>query len=329
MADTLYVQVEVGFPHSKLVDRARVKLNVSTNEAIGLFVRLWLAVLERHTGGSLVDRSDSWIEESAGWRGAEGAFAKLVREHHLDPDQRIRDWQEKYGALEAKRLRQRDKKRAQRHPVPGTGMGTVPGTEGGPLITSTTAVAVSSSVPANPKTELVGREERQVDPEKIVQFGEFAEDVAAVLRGSRSPRAVLATLDMQVQEGTPPLVVGRAIRDMAANGEQFNAARFRGFLRSLSRDPEQAAAPGASGGAEAALERALAWVRERGGWRHTKGEEYKAALPLRVRKAISACGGVSAFEEADPVTHRSLAKRFCVVYATLPLEQMGDTHASA
>ncbi len=112
MAD-LYVQVEAGFARSKLVDRTR-GLGVTTNEAIGLYVRLWLAVLLTQSGGQVGERSDAWIEEEAGWRGEPGAFAALVRRHHLDDDGRIRDWEEKYGKLETRRAEQRRFKRDQR-----------------------------------------------------------------------------------------------------------------------------------------------------------------------------------------------------------------------
>lgn len=315
MADALYVQVEVGFPHSKLVDRARVKLNVSTNEAIGLFVRLWLAVLERHTGGSLVDRSDSWIEESAGWRGAEGAFAKLVREHHLDPDQRIRDWQEKYGALEAKRLRQREKKRAQRHPVPGTGVGTVPGTEGGPLITSSSSSAVSSTQEANPEKDSTrGEGERVVDIEIVAgRYGEYAPDVAALLRSAPSPWAVekvLRQMDMQASAEE----VGQAVLELLANGKEFNTALLRGYLRSVRAGIQKAATGEPPKDAEEVLRTTLAWSANRGGFRIISADVY-ATLPPRVRRALSAAGGLKAYEAGNDFARRQFAKDFCAEFS--------------
>ena len=109
-----WVQVETGLPTSKLIDKARDQLGLDTDQAIGKFVRLWLAVMTLGNGGSLADRSNGWIEEAVGWRGSAGVFAEFVRREHVDETGRIRDWLDKYGRLEYTRDQARRIKRDQR-----------------------------------------------------------------------------------------------------------------------------------------------------------------------------------------------------------------------
>src|SRR3954470_19859252 len=95
-----FVQIETGLPSSKLIDRTRDALSIGRALAVGLYVNLWIAAMQLRTRGLIGDRSDRWIEEAAGWDGGPGAFAKRVREIHLDRDGVIRDWLIKYGKLD-------------------------------------------------------------------------------------------------------------------------------------------------------------------------------------------------------------------------------------
>jgi hypothetical protein len=113
MAD-LWIQVEVGLPSSKLVTRARMQLGLDTNQAIGILVRLWLAVMEEGCQGHIGERDDEWIEDAVRWKGEPGAFAAFVRQYHIDENGVVLEWLEKYGALELLRAEAARIKRAQR-----------------------------------------------------------------------------------------------------------------------------------------------------------------------------------------------------------------------
>jgi hypothetical protein len=278
MAD-YYAQVEAGFPRSKLVDRARTALGLDTDQAIGKFVRLWLAVIEAGPGGSLADRSDAWIEEAVAWRGEPGAFAKFVRDVHLDEHGVIRDWEDKYGVLDKLRRQARDRKAAQRErerserngtvtPLsrgherdqgrdgPGDGHAAVlpPVTESSLLSPSSSSLVVTQEQKPVPTQEPVRRDAPPADP--LIDTLErarldpalFAPDdwvhVSGLLRASRNAFAVACTMrgHLEGEEGPiyTPKVIGRAAREFGAAGKEFNARYFAGFLR----DAEKAMAGG-------------------------------------------------------------------------------------
>jgi hypothetical protein len=108
--------------HAILIDkpviaRAVDALIVSEHTAVGLLVTFWGAVARNVVGGSLVGVTDSQIENWARWRGKRGRFAAFIREHHLDADGRVREWEEYAGALEARRATERTRLRNKRHGV--------------------------------------------------------------------------------------------------------------------------------------------------------------------------------------------------------------------
>lgn len=300
-----YVQVEVGFPRSKLVDRARTVLDVCRPRAIGHLTLLWLAVMETGCSGRLDDRSDLWIEDAAEWRGEPGKFARFVREHHLT-DGVITDWTAKYATVDEARQRNTTRMRrtrtAHRARTDDAQSAHVRDT---PLLLST----LSSSNGANQTEMLVGRETPGSD-----EFGPDTEFVVGLLRSSEKPHAVLATLRMMVQEGTPAALIGQCVREVASNGERFNVQRFRGYVRSKSAPPENTPATLAPYGADLALRSVLDWAKARGGYRQITATDYREYVTPEVRQALGACGGLKAFEVADEIGLRMLTKKFHAEY---------------
>lgn len=250
----LYVQVEVGLPTSKLVDRAVEMLGISSDVAIAKLVRLWLRTMEVGCHGQIGERSDRWIEEAVLWTGEPGAFAAFVRLHHLDSTGVIRDWIDKYGAVEAGRERARNKKRKQRaktreEDVPGTGEGQ----SGGPkrdvpvtLLQSPISQSQESLSTGHIQSEGTSDDlaTRRADAMQALtlflsrhDFGRWREAVEGYIRSTRKPMNVLAHLDLWLTgemgyKKRTPEEVGFAVNQYAASGEsEFKAALFDGFVR--------------------------------------------------------------------------------------------------
>lgn len=123
------------FVHANIADlkvtaRCMTSCRVSVLVAVGLLTLLWGQAAQHATDGNLAAESDDQIELWARWHGKKGLFAKFIREHHLDPDGRPREWEEWAGKLAVQRRKERDKKRHQRVNVPGTSRGQV-GDKGG------------------------------------------------------------------------------------------------------------------------------------------------------------------------------------------------------
>lgn len=100
--------------HGDLIDRPVVtRLSLATgigdHEAVGVLVTFWSGVSKHATNGYVADQSDVQLEKWAKWKRKRGAFAKWVREHHLDDDGRVREWDEYAGKLEV--IRERDRQR--------------------------------------------------------------------------------------------------------------------------------------------------------------------------------------------------------------------------
>ena len=308
-----FVQVETGLPRSRLVDRARTVLALSRACAVGHLTLLWLAVMETGCSGRLDDRSDLWIEDAAGWTGEPGAFARFIREHHLT-DGVITDWKEKYALVDEARERNKQRMRRTRK---SHGADTVRAQNRNvsdtPLSSPSLAVVVEG---ANPTEMLVGRD-GPADPldrfgDRLAKFGEFEDEVRRLLRASADAETLLRALEGHVaKEEYTHAQVGQAVRDVLANGERFNSKRFRVFLQSI-KQPRASAVAGVIAPADALadLRRALDWSKSVGGYRRITAEAYAKAVPLPIRKALGACGGIKAFEEADAIGLRALEKRF-------------------
>lgn len=258
MTTDRFVQVEVGLPRSRLVDRLRDDLGITRVEAVGHLVLLWSAALTLRTRGQIGDRSDRWIEEEAGWTGQreQGAFARAIREHHLDEHGVIRDFDEKYGKLDVDREKAADLKRRQRakskdtdvtvevvSDVRSTGTSSALSTgqtDDSPVIPSISlSVSQSVDLKENQDQKPVGRENgehhralREVEE----RFGEFAQWPVGLVRAAGNPAATAATilshLDGMHGPVYAPEVIALAAREYAASDEPtFKPRLFAGFVR--------------------------------------------------------------------------------------------------
>lgn len=250
----LYVQVEVGFPRSKLVDKARQQLGLTTDVAIAKFVRLWLAVMATNCHGQIGERSDSWIEEEVGWTGPVGAFAAFVRLHHLDSTGIIYEWPDKYGAVETGRTKARTKKRNQRAKLrlvssgqtegPNEGLTEGPYRDVPETLLQSPISGLKMLATGNTKSEddelATRRAEAMVSLSLFMarhDFGRFRDQVEGFIRATQKPVNVMAHLElwltgeMGYKQKTGEQV-GFAVNQYAASGERdFKAAFFDGFVR--------------------------------------------------------------------------------------------------
>jgi hypothetical protein len=108
-----WIRVETQVARSRLVDVLRTFLGLSKIEAVGAVVCLWCECTNAANGGYIGELSDAWIEDAAGWTGAPGKLAAVIRERHLS-DGRIKDWDEYQGVLETRRATDAARKRAER-----------------------------------------------------------------------------------------------------------------------------------------------------------------------------------------------------------------------
>lgn len=209
-----YVQVEVGLATSKLVDRGRDALGLDTDQVIGKLVRLWGAAMTARCGLTLGERTDTWIEEAAAWRGQGGVFATFIREHHLD-GVAIKDWREKYGKLEALRDTAARIKREQRERKAMEKLGLVDrpvdrpvdkpvdrprdsGVDSSPLsnLQSVVAVGLEKKIELE-RAEAFAHDEVHLFTEQY-DFGDWGPIVRGFLRSSESPVSVMAELRLHL-----------------------------------------------------------------------------------------------------------------------------------
>lgn len=103
--------------HGALIDRPVVtrlveSCRITPHTAIGVLVTFWSGVAAHATDGRIDGYSDAQLENWARWPGKRGAFAKWVREQHMDPSGRVSEWSEYAGRLEQRRAADRVRKSA-------------------------------------------------------------------------------------------------------------------------------------------------------------------------------------------------------------------------
>lgn len=74
-----------------------------------MLVEFWGNVAAHANNGSIAGIPDPLLEEWAGWRGKRGAFAKWLRENHIDDESRVNEWDDYAGALEQRRAKERQR----------------------------------------------------------------------------------------------------------------------------------------------------------------------------------------------------------------------------
>ena len=108
-----WIRVHGALIDKPVVTRLAEAVKVSRLEAAGLLVTFWGAVSQHCANGQVAHYSDAQIEAWAHWTRRRGAFAKWLRDHHLDDDGRVREWDEYAGKLEVIRERDRQRKAAK------------------------------------------------------------------------------------------------------------------------------------------------------------------------------------------------------------------------
>src|SRR5262245_25963210 len=112
-----WIRVHANIAHKPVVSRCAEALHVSRHEAIGLLVEFWGSVSQHSTNGDVSTFSDGQLEDWAGWHRRRGAFAAFVRSSHIDPDGRVKEWDDYAGKLELRRATERSRLREKRERV--------------------------------------------------------------------------------------------------------------------------------------------------------------------------------------------------------------------
>ncbi len=235
-----WIRVHAGLIDKPVIDRLSTALDVSEHEAIGLLVTFWGAVSKNVVGGRLDGVSDRQIEGWVRWHGQRGAFAAWVRTHHLDADGRVNEWDEYAGALESRREKERERLRNKRHGV------------------AQQSEDVAQQLVNERKLLLPARANETIRNEEHPS----SSAANATLRASLSSRAGIEAMTTIVKSaassdacvvaiasmltGNDPAVPApsfaafeRAVIDYAANGERWNAAHFRTYLKRAAKDADQ------------------------------------------------------------------------------------------
>lgn len=109
-----WIRVRAHLSRAKVAQRLAVICRGDAQKASGVLQDFWSSVAEQGTNGFIRDYPDHTLEDWAGWRGKRGVFATWVRQHHMDDDGRVKEWDEYMGALEARREADRLRKEAER-----------------------------------------------------------------------------------------------------------------------------------------------------------------------------------------------------------------------
>ena len=108
MADP-WIRVHAQLRGKPVVARLAAALRINPFQAMGHLVCFWGNVAAHATNGDVSSVPDSLIDHWAGWTSKRASFSKWVREHHLDEDGRVREWDDYAGALEQRRAKERQR----------------------------------------------------------------------------------------------------------------------------------------------------------------------------------------------------------------------------
>ena len=110
-----WVRVHAQLINKPVIARMSVTLRVDPYKAMGHLVTFWSNVAAHATNGRVADIPDVLLEQWAGWTsGKRGAFAKWLREQHIDADGRVNEWDDYAGHLEIRREKDRARQREHR-----------------------------------------------------------------------------------------------------------------------------------------------------------------------------------------------------------------------
>jgi hypothetical protein len=109
-----WIAVRTHLSSAKVAQRLAPLCKGGAQHAAGVLQDFWSSVSEHASNGYIGDANDSMLESWARWEGKRGAFAKWVREFHMDEHGRVNEWDNFMGELEARREKARLKKQRQR-----------------------------------------------------------------------------------------------------------------------------------------------------------------------------------------------------------------------
>lgn len=180
-----WIRVHANIGSRPVVDRAAESLGVSAAAAIGHLVQFWGQVSQHAPNGAVGQFSDRQLDAWGGWLGKRGKFAAFIRQHHLDADGRVREWDDYHGPLERQRAAVRERVKRHRnalHNALANGSETHPVTQNGALpngntrrydsIVSNThtrkqAARVEARAPAAPENSDPVRESNQAELDAV------------------------------------------------------------------------------------------------------------------------------------------------------------------
>jgi hypothetical protein len=109
-----WIRVRAYLSSAKVALRLAPLCKGGAQHAAGVLQDFWSAAKDNTRNGFIGDATDEMLEKWANWTGKRGAFAAWVREHHMEDDGRIPEWDEYMGELEHRREKARLKKAKQR-----------------------------------------------------------------------------------------------------------------------------------------------------------------------------------------------------------------------
>jgi hypothetical protein len=241
-----WIRVHANLHLKPVIGRAVEVLGVKRHEAIGLLVTFWGAVSQHVTDGLVGEQSDSQLETWADWRGKRGRFAAFIREQHLDADGRVNEWQDYQGPLDARRANDRERQRRHREQRVTSRAGhtgrhapVTRDSNGGVTRDESRDVTVTSALTRANETK---RDETTASSSSAGDWIESLSDAASAnvrsitARSSNASACLIALGSMATgnDPATPQptsTVLEQALNDYAANGDRWNAALFRAYVR--------------------------------------------------------------------------------------------------
>lgn len=236
-----WIRVHAGLIDKPIIDRACTALGVSEHEAIGLLVTFWGAVSENVVGGHVGGLSDRQLERWARWTGDSGRFAKFIRECHLDEEGRINEWLDYAGALETRRAKERERLRNKRN---GVAQQT---TNNGDVVARLLQPARANETIRDETTSSSAPRVWTFEGEPLSTAAQPA--LAAILRRASDENACRTALASMLSGNDPATpqptlpAFEQALIDFAANGERWNAAYFRTYLKRAAKPSPDIGAP--------------------------------------------------------------------------------------
>lgn len=105
-----WIRVHQHLSDRPVAHRLAILCRGDVHKACGHLITFWGNVVDHAHDGYIRDVPDTQLEKWAEWNGKRGAFARWVRDKHMDEDGRVPEWDEYMGALETRREKDRRRK---------------------------------------------------------------------------------------------------------------------------------------------------------------------------------------------------------------------------